>query len=582
MVSNRIYINTFTGLLDVVGSSFDTTGQVPVFNSVTGKFSAGTISSTNIYNSDDSLTADRTVTTAGYNLVIDGQTIDNIFYLHSANNAIGIGASPAAGTRFDIRAQGALSTDVPWRIRNSVNTFDLISVRGDGTAWSNGKGGITSNTAWGINALETNTTGSDNSAFGRLSLSSISTGVQNTAVGSTSQRFNNLGSYNTSLGYASLNNSTQNNFTGVGNIGIGYFAGSTIASGSYNTCIGYATGATLRTGSGNTIIGRADVPLLSTENNVIIADGLGVAGSNALWKDANNFIGFGYNHLTATLGAKVDILAQGALSTDFAQRIRNSADTWNIFNAVGSGQVWSNGKGGITTNTAYGESVFESITSGYLNSAFGKFALQSLTSGYENNAFGYMALNSLTSGFDNTAIGYQAGRFITTGTFNTAVGAFALQLNASAFGYNTAIGYASLQDTTGQYNTGLGYQSGKGITSGQYNTYVGFAPATGVTTGSENTIIGSQIGAIGDVSKNVIIADGAGNRAVSKDNVNNVYIGALAALATTATDGFLHIPNCAGAPTGVPTAITGKSPIVIDTTNNKMYIYSGGAWVPLN
>jgi len=51
-----------------------------------------------------------------------------------------------------------------------------------------------------------------------------------------------------------------------------------------------------------------------------------------------------------------------------------------------------------------------------------------------------------------------------------------------------------------------------------------------------------------------------------------------AALATTATDGFLYVPTCAGTPTGTPTAITGMAPIVVNTTNNKLYFYSGGAW----
>ena len=51
-----------------------------------------------------------------------------------------------------------------------------------------------------------------------------------------------------------------------------------------------------------------------------------------------------------------------------------------------------------------------------------------------------------------------------------------------------------------------------------------------------------------------------------------------AALATTATDGFLYVPTCAGTPTGTPTTQTGTAPIVIDTTNNKLYFYSGGQW----
>jgi hypothetical protein len=51
-----------------------------------------------------------------------------------------------------------------------------------------------------------------------------------------------------------------------------------------------------------------------------------------------------------------------------------------------------------------------------------------------------------------------------------------------------------------------------------------------------------------------------------------------AAIATNATNGFLYVPGCAGTPTGTPTSITGRSPIVVDTTNNKLYFYSGGQW----
>jgi hypothetical protein len=61
-------------------------------------------------------------------------------------------------------------------------------------------------------------------------------------------------------------------------------------------------------------------------------------------------------------------------------------------------------------------------------------------------------------------------------------------------------------------------------------------------------------------------------------STGNIVAGASAALATTATDGFLYVPTCAGTPTGVPTAITGMAPIVVNTTNNKLYFYSGGAW----
>jgi hypothetical protein len=61
------------------------------------------------------------------------------------------------------------------------------------------------------------------------------------------------------------------------------------------------------------------------------------------------------------------------------------------------------------------------------------------------------------------------------------------------------------------------------------------------------------------------------------DDLGNVVVNT-AAVATSATSGFLYVPGCAGVPTGVPTAYTGRVPIVVDTTNNKLYFYSGGAW----
>lgn len=59
------------------------------------------------------------------------------------------------------------------------------------------------------------------------------------------------------------------------------------------------------------------------------------------------------------------------------------------------------------------------------------------------------------------------------------------------------------------------------------------------------------------------------------DGSGNVVIGNQA-LATTATGGFLYVPTCAGSPTGVPTAYSGRAAIVYDTTNNRLCVYNGG------
>lgn len=70
----------------------------------------------------------------------------------------------------------------------------------------------------------------------------------------------------------------------------------------------------------------------------------------------------------------------------------------------------------------------------------------------------------------------------------------------------------------------------------------------------------------------------AGTERMRITSTGNIVAGGSVALATTATDGFLYVPTCAGTPTGTPTTITGMAPIVINTTNNKLYFYSGGAW----
>ena len=97
------------------------------------------------------------------------------------------------------------------------------------------------------------------------------------------------------------------------------------------------------------------------------------------------------------------------------------------------------------------------------------------------------------------------------------------------------------------------------------------------------------IGAIDGLSNGFRVTNTAGNAlsftmqngsnltGFDLDNDRNAAIGG-GTLATTATNGFLYVPTCAGVPTGTPTAKSGYAPIVVNTTNNKLYFYSGGAW----
>ena len=176
------------------------------------------------------------------------------------------------------------------------------------------------------------------------------------------------------------------------------------------------------------------------------------------------------------------------------------------------------------------------VTTGNGNMALGDQALLVNTSGTENTAIGQFAMSYNTTGTFNTAVGGGAGQGINTGSRNTAIGWAAMYDSNPKDGFgNTAMGWYAGRKLAGQYNTGIGYQvfgAGAGITTitGTYNTAIGTNAGTGITTGNYNTVVGAQT-AIGNVSNNVILADGQGNVRFKDDGTNTI----LSRLAGTAT-----------------------------------------------
>ena len=59
------------------------------------------------------------------------QEDSNLFW-DNTNKRLGIGATPSTSVRLDVRAQGALSTDIAFNVRNSADTVNLFQVLGDG------------------------------------------------------------------------------------------------------------------------------------------------------------------------------------------------------------------------------------------------------------------------------------------------------------------------------------------------------------------------------------------------------------------------------------------------------------------
>ena len=138
----------------------------------------------------------------------------------NTNARLGVGATPSTSVRLDVRAQGALSTDIAFRVRNSADTADLISFRGDGSQWIQSVPFIHAGTLTG----GTNTTQS--LYLGYNSRGIASSGVRNVIIGtgagsaiSTNDSVcigHNTSAFNTSIAIGSGATAGSNNFCVMG------------------------------------------------------------------------------------------------------------------------------------------------------------------------------------------------------------------------------------------------------------------------------------------------------------------------------------------------------------------------------
>lgn len=145
-----------------------------------------------------------------------------------------------------------------------------------------GRGGnsIASNTRVGFNALQVNSSGSQNTAFGFEASSALTSGASSTSVGYRALRNANTGTANTAFGRDAL----LNLLNGNKNTAIGVSSLNENQSGSSNVCIGHFAGYNCL-GSGNVLIGPADdenstnstyqPPSVSGDRQLIIGSGTG-------------------------------------------------------------------------------------------------------------------------------------------------------------------------------------------------------------------------------------------------------------------------------------------------------------------
>lgn len=233
---------------------------------------------------------------------------------------------------------------------------------------------------------------------------------------------------------------------------------------------------------------------------------LSTVPTNSWLTTGNTGIVDGTNFIGTAASTNVDVAFRRNNSA--AGKIGTSNTSFGLFAASNNAS---------TNNTAFGVNALQNSTnpSSSNNVAIGWGALDNL--GANNtaqcvavgaNAFGLATINS-----NGVAVGYNAAQGTTTGIENTAIGAGALN-NNSIGQQSTAVGRNALFDSTGSFNTGIGYAAGTSIGGGSNNTCIGYQSNTssGITNG---TAVGN--GAVCTLSNTMKF----GNAAVSNNYFSN-------------------------------------------------------------
>lgn len=261
----------------------------------------------------------------------------------------------------------------------------------------------------------------------------------------------------------------SDNFTGLGNIGIGANALAANSTGSNNTAIGNSANA----GSGN------------LTNATALGASATVNQSNALVLGNNADVGIGTSTPDEKLHVVGNVKIEDGDLTISGERLAFNNTYDNIF--IGDGAGFNNVDDGNGLNDNGRENYFIGDSTGY-NNTIGRFNLGLAAKALYNN----------TIGTDNIALGAFSLLQNTEGTFNVGIGLNSLSSNIDGHG-NTALGYrAGAMNERGNSNVFIGSVTGGSFNASQTadmanNVMLGFA-AGGNNTGSNNVFLGHKAG----------------------------------------------------------------------------------------
>ena len=206
-------------------------------------------------------------------------------------------------------------------ILNSENADILIrGTSNDPMRVGRGNSNVNTNTAVGVSALNSITSGSQNTGYGYQALFTTNTGAANTAIGNRALRANGIGSNNIAIGRDSM----LVTLDGTKNVAIGNNTLESNSGGDANVCIGHYAGFDVL-GNNNVLIGPAynensgDVtfrpPNISGDNQLVIGSG----GQAWIRGDANYDI-----TIDEDLTVSKDVLVKGNLTVQGVETIVKS------------------------------------------------------------------------------------------------------------------------------------------------------------------------------------------------------------------------------------------------------------------
>jgi hypothetical protein len=317
----------------------------------------------------------------------------------------------------------------------SNNNFDII-VKRNGVQ-SGLLNTASSNTSWGVSALNPSTTGTLNTALGSTALTANTTGYNNIAIGSGALTTNTSGYQNVGVGtgalavsngqanvaigsYSLVANTSGPNNTGVGyqslganttgqqSVGLGYQALLGNTTGSNNVGVGYHTLTVNTTGSNNMALGyNANVGSSALTNATAIGAGAVANLSNSIVL-GNGSVNVGIGNSSPNASALLDLTSstQGLLPPRIALTATNSASP-----------LAANVAGMILYNTATAGTSPNNVTPGY----------------YYNNGSAWVRLTDASSPGPWVASSIGTNNIINTNTGGVIIGT---GITSTPLGYN--------------------------------------------------------------------------------------------------------------------------------------------------